>query len=69
MKIFKKDPFGYNIFVKDLLIKTLGLLSYRRFRGINNLKISGSEIIKKLPKTHFFYHSSLITFKKILNYE
>jgi len=55
MKIFKKDPFGYNIFVKDLLIKTLGLLSYRRFRGINNLKISGSEIIKKLPKKNVLF--------------
>ncbi len=55
MKIFKKDPFGYNIFIKDLLIKILGILSYRRFTVINNLTIKGSEIIKKLPDNNVLF--------------
>ena len=55
MKIFKKDPFGYNIFIKDLLIKILGILSYRRFTVINNLTIKGSEIIKTLPNNNVLF--------------
>ena len=55
MKIFKKDPFGYNIFIKDLLIKILGILSYRRFTVINNLTIKGSEIIKTLPDNNVLF--------------
>ncbi|MEC9303786.1 MAG: lysophospholipid acyltransferase family protein [Bacteroidota bacterium] len=55
MKIFKKDPFGYNIFIKGLLIKILGILSYRRFTVINNLTIKGSEIIKTLPDNNVLF--------------
>lgn len=62
MQIFKKDPFGYNILIKQFLIKILGVLSYRRFRGINNLTISGSHIIKKLPSKNVLFISNHHTY-------
>ncbi|APX99766.1 1-acyl-sn-glycerol-3-phosphate acyltransferase [Lacinutrix venerupis] len=62
MGLFKRNPFGHILFVKKWLIRILGLLSHRRFRGFNNLKIEGSEIIKDLPDTNVLFISNHQTY-------
>jgi 1-acyl-sn-glycerol-3-phosphate acyltransferase len=62
MGIFKKNPFGHNLFVKKWLIRILGALSHRRFRGFNDLQIEGSEIIKNLPETNVLFISNHQTY-------
>ena len=62
MELFKRDPFGHIIFIKKWLIILLGLLSYRRFRGLNHLIIQGSEIIKNLPNNNVLFISNHQTY-------
>ena len=38
MKLIQKDIFGRALFLKKRIIQLIGLLSYRRFNGINNLE-------------------------------
>ncbi|MDX1782618.1 MAG: 1-acyl-sn-glycerol-3-phosphate acyltransferase, partial [Aequorivita vladivostokensis] len=45
MSLFKKNPFGHILFLKLWLIRIAGLLTHRRFKGFNELKIDGSEIL------------------------
>ena len=49
MGLLKKNPFGHILLVKKWLIRILGAMTHRRFRGFNELQIEGSEIIKNLP--------------------
>jgi hypothetical protein len=49
MGLFKRNPFGHILWIKKFLIRTLGLLSHRRYRGFNELQIEGSDIIRRLP--------------------
>ena len=51
MQFFKRNPFGHILFLKKWLIRILGAYSHRRYRGFNELKIEGSEIIRNLQKT------------------
>lgn len=62
MGLFKRNPFGHILFVKKWLIRILGLLSHRRFRGFNNLQIEGSQIIKDLPDTNVLFISNHQTY-------
>jgi len=62
MGLFKRNPFGHILFVKKWLIRILGLLSHRRFRGFNNLQIEGSEILKDLPDTNVLFISNHQTY-------
>ena len=62
MGIFKKNPFGHYLFVKKWLIRIFGVLSHRRYRGFNELKIEGSEIIKNLPDTNVLFVSNHQTY-------
>ena len=39
MKLFKKNPFGHILYIKVWLIRILGILSHRRYRGFNELEI------------------------------
>ena len=39
MKLFKRNPFGHILVIKKWLIRILGLLSHRRFKGFNKLNI------------------------------
>ena len=50
MEILKKDVFGRSHFVKKWVIRIIGILSYRRFNGINSLEIKGTKNLKNLPK-------------------
>ena len=62
MGLFKKNPFGHNLYLKKWLIRILGALSHRRFRGFNELQIEGSEIIKNLPETNVLFISNHQTY-------
>jgi len=62
MGLFKRNPFGHILFVKKWLIRILGVMTHRRFRGFNELQIEGSEIIKKLPDTNVLFVSNHQTY-------
>ena len=62
MGLFKRNPFGHILFLKRWLIRTVGVLSHRRYRGFNELEIEGSEIITTLPKTNVLFISNHQTY-------
>ena len=62
MGLFKTNPFGHILWVKKWLIRILGLLTHRRFRGFNELQIEGSDIIKNLPDTNVLFISNHQTY-------
>src|SRR6476660_9883266 len=55
MGLFRKNPFGHILFIKKWLIRILGAMTHRRYRGFNELYIDGSEIIKNLPDTNVLF--------------
>lgn len=62
MKLFDKNPFGQYLFLKRFLIRYLGVLTHRRYRGFNELKIEGSEHIKELQDTNVLFVSNHQTY-------
>jgi 1-acyl-sn-glycerol-3-phosphate acyltransferase len=62
MGLFKKNPFGHILFIKKWLIRILGALTHRRFRGFNDLQIEGSDIIKDLPDNNVLFISNHQTY-------
>ena len=62
MKLFDKTPFGQYLFFKKMLIRYLGVLTHRRYRGFNELNIEGSEVIKNLPDTNVLFVSNHQTY-------
>lgn len=62
MGLFKRNPFGQILFLKLWLIRILGVLSHRRYRGFNEMDIDGSEIIKDLPPTGVLFVSNHQTY-------
>ena len=62
MGLFKKNPFGHIQFLKLWLIRIMGVLSHRRYRGFNELQIEGSEIIKDLPPQGVLFVSNHQTY-------
>lgn len=62
MALFKRNPFGHILFLKKWLIRILGVMTHRRFRGFNELQIEGSEIIKNLPDTNVLFISNHQTY-------
>ena len=62
MGLFKKNPFGHILFLKKWLIRIMGLLTHRRFRGFNELKIEGSEVLTNLPETNVLFISNHQTY-------
>lgn len=62
MGLFKKNPFGHILFLKKWLIRIMGAITHRRFRGFNELQIEGSEIIKDLPETNVLFISNHQTY-------
>ncbi len=62
MGLFKKNPFGHILFLKKWLIRILGVITHKRFRGFNELQIEGSEIIKDLPETNVLFISNHQTY-------
>jgi len=62
MGLFKKNPFGHILFLKLFLIRVLGALTHRRFKGFNQLEITGSDILKDLPETNVLFVSNHQTY-------
>ena len=62
MGLFKKNPFGQYLIIKKWLIRILGALTHRRYRGFNELVIEGSEIITKLPENNVLFVSNHQTY-------
>jgi 1-acyl-sn-glycerol-3-phosphate acyltransferase len=62
MGLFKKNPFGHILFIKKWLIRILGVVTHRRFRGFNELQIDGSEVLKNLPDTNVLFISNHQTY-------
>lgn len=62
MKFWKQDPFGSAIWIKKMLIRVLGLLTHRRYRGFNQLHIQGSDYIRQLPQTNVLFVSNHQTY-------
>lgn len=62
MGLFKKNPFGHILFLKRWLIRIMGALTHRRFKGFNQLQIEGSEIIKELPDNNVLFVSNHQTY-------
>lgn len=74
MKLWKQDPFGKAIWLKKLLIRVLGVLTHRRYRGFNNLSIQGTENLTNLPETgvlfianHQTYFADVIAMYHVFN--
>lgn len=62
MGLFKINPFGHILFIKKWLIRILGVVTHRRFRGFNELQIDGSEVLKNLPDTNVLFISNHQTY-------
>jgi 1-acyl-sn-glycerol-3-phosphate acyltransferase len=62
MKLFDKTPFGHYLFLKRMLIRYLGVLTHRRYRGFNELNIVGSEVIKNLTDSNVLFVSNHQTY-------
>lgn len=60
--MFKKNPFGHYLILKKWLIRYLGFMTHRRYRGFNQLHIEGSEIIKNLPEKNVLFISNHQTY-------
>ena len=62
VSLFKKNPFGHNLYIKKWIIRIFGFLSHRRFKGFNKLNIEGSNILKELPDTNVLFVSNHQTY-------
>jgi 1-acyl-sn-glycerol-3-phosphate acyltransferase len=62
VNIFKRNPFGHNLFIKKWLIRILGFLSHTRFNRFNKLKIEGSEVLRSLPQNNVLFVSNHQTY-------
>jgi len=62
MGLFKKNPFGHLLIIKTWVIRIMGTMTHRRYRGFNELRIEGSEIIKQLPENNVLFVSNHQTY-------
>lgn len=62
MALVKKNPFGHILFLKLWLIRILGALTHRRFKGFNELQIDGSDILRTLPDKNVLFVSNHQTY-------
>ena len=62
MRLLEKNPFGHYLIIKKMLIRYLGYLTHRRYRGFNELKIEGSKILNDLPDTNVLFVSNHQTY-------
>ena len=62
MLFFKKNPFGHILFIKKWLIRLLGAYTHQRYRGFNELKIEGSDIIRNLKESNVLFVSNHQTY-------
>ena len=62
MPLFKRNPFGHILFVKRLIIQLFAVISHGRYRRFNELKITGSEILRNLPDNNVLFISNHQTY-------
>lgn len=62
MRLFKRDPFGNKLIIKKWLIRIFGFLTHQRYKGFNELKIEGSQILRDLPQTNVLFISNHQTY-------
>ncbi|WP_428224967.1 lysophospholipid acyltransferase family protein [Flavobacterium sp.] len=62
MGLLKRNPFGHILFIKRWLILIFGIFTHKRYRGFNQLRIEGSEIIRSLPDTNVLFISNHQTY-------
>jgi 1-acyl-sn-glycerol-3-phosphate acyltransferase len=62
MGLLKRNPFGHILIIKKWLIRIFGAVTHRRYRGFNELRIDGSEIIKALPDRNVLFISNHQTY-------
>ena len=60
--MFKKNPFGHFLFLKKWLIRIMGCMTHRRYRGFNQLQVEGSEVIRQLPENNVLFVSNHQTY-------
>ena len=60
--MLKRNPFGQILIIKKWLIRYMGFMTHRRYRGFNELKIEGSSFIKDLPDTNVLFVSNHQTY-------
>jgi len=62
MPLFKRNPFGHILFVKKWIIRIFAAISHGRYRRFNELKITGSEILRDLPDDNVLFISNHQTY-------
>lgn len=62
MKIRFRDAFGNSLLVKRLLIGVFGSIAYYRFNVANKTRVSGSKVLKGLPKNNVLFVSNHQTY-------
>jgi 1-acyl-sn-glycerol-3-phosphate acyltransferase len=60
--LLKKDTFGQFIFLKKLVVRVFGLITYTRFKVVNTPKINGAEHIQDLPLENVLFVSNHQTY-------
>ena len=60
--MLKRNTFGHYDILKTWLIRILGMISHRRYRGFNELQIEGSENILNLPERNVLFVSNHQTY-------
>ena len=60
--MFRRHPFGQVLIIKKWLIRYMGFITHRRYRGFNELKIEGSSFIKDLPDSNVLFVSNHQTY-------
>jgi len=60
--MFKRNAFGHFLILKKWLIRCMGIITHRRYRGFNELKIEGSKVIKELPNSNVLFVSNHQTY-------
>ena len=62
MRIRFFDAFGNAFFIKRILIFIFGIIAVYRFSWVNKTKVSGSKVLKKLPKNRVLFVSNHQTY-------
>ncbi|MEM6721791.1 MAG: lysophospholipid acyltransferase family protein [Bacteroidota bacterium] len=62
MGLFKRNPFGHILFLKKWLIRIAGMMTHKRYRGFNELKIEGSDVLRSLPDKNVLFVSNHQTY-------
>lgn len=59
---FKKDAFGNSLILKRLIVGIFGTVAWYRFNIANHTTVSGTRVLKGLPKTHVLFVSNHQTY-------